>query len=89
MVAVGAGAAPRTAIRARGLSERRVWFDHLSMWLPVPTESARPRGSKPTAQTHPASGENQVSSGRREAFFLTAGLGARGEGAQELSGMMT
>ena len=88
-MAVGAGAAPCTAVRALGLSERRVWCDHLSSWLPVPTESARRRGSKPTAQTRPASGENQVSSGRRAASFLTAGLGARGEGAQELSGMMT
>lgn len=89
MVAVGVGAAPRTAVQALGLSERRVWHDDPSTQLPVLTESARPAGSPPTAWTRPASGEKQVNSGRHEASFLTAGLGARVEGAQVLSGMMT
>ena len=89
MVAVGVGAAPRTAVQALGLSERRVWRDYPSTQLPVLMESVCPAGSTPRARTHPTSGENQVNSGRREASFLTAGLGARVEGAQELSGMMT
>lgn len=53
VVAVGVGAALRTAVQTLGLSERRAWCDHLSTRLSVLMESARPRGSKPTAETHP------------------------------------